>query len=237
MDPRSLADTLFPLGHSVTVEGSLVSGTARTNVAPTVEVVGTAGAVAVDARLALALAERVLAALSGAPRPFVFLVDTSGQALRRHEELIGLNAYLAHLAGCVDVARRQGFRSLSVVYGDAVSGGYLSLGLMADHAYALADAQIRVMDLQAMARVTRLPYEQIVRLASESPVFAPGAANYMRMGALRAIWPQASPQLLEDALGELVRAPSVDDARIALGYQRGGRVLAQPTADAVMRAT
>jgi len=166
----------------------------------------------------------------------VLLVDTSGQALRRHEELIGLNAYLAHLASCVDVARRAGFRSLSLVYGEAVSGGYLSLGLIADHAYALAGAQIRVMDLQAMARVTRLPYEQIVKLASESPVFAPGAANYMRMGALRAIWPAPTPALLEAALGDLLRATSLDDARIALGQQRGGRMLANPTAGAVMRA-
>jgi malonate decarboxylase gamma subunit len=236
MDVRKLADTLFPLGHSITVEGSFVSGTARTNAAPAVEVVGTAGAVAVDARLALALAERILTALSGPPRPFVFLVDTSGQALRRHEELIGLNAYLAHLASCVDVARRRGFRSLSLVYGEAVSGGYLSLGLMADRAYALGDAQIRVMDLQAMARVTRLPYEQIVELASESPVFAPGAANYMRMGALDAIWPEPTPALLEDALAELAQQASTADMRTHAGHVRGGRLLAEPTAGAVLRA-
>ena len=36
------------------------------------------------------------------------------------------------------------------MYGEAVSGGYLSLGLMADRAYALGNAQIRVMDLTAM---------------------------------------------------------------------------------------
>lgn len=232
----ALLDTLFPMGHSVSLDGAFVSGTARTRAAPAVEIVGTAGSVAVDAALALAIADRILAALSGPPRPFVFLVDTSGQALRRHQELIGLNAYLAHVASCVDVARRSGFRSLSIVYGEAVSGGYLSLGLMADRAYALGDAQIRVMDLQAMARVTRLPYEQIVKLAKDSPVFAPGAENYARMGALQAIWPQASAGLLEDALAELMRLDTIADDRIALGHHRGGRTLAQPTAAAVTRA-
>jgi len=238
MDIHALLAALFPLGHTVTVDGPFISGTARTRIAPTVEVVGTANAVAVDAALSLRIAGRILAVLEGPPRPFVFLVDTSGQALRRHEELIGLNGYLAHVASCVDVARRSGFASLSIVYGEAVSGGYLSLGLMADRAYALGNAQIRVMDLAAMARVTRLPLQQIEQLAKDSPVFAPGAANYARMGAVQAMWPEASSERLEAALGEILLAssPRTDD-RIALGHERGGRMLAEPTAAAVARAT
>jgi malonate decarboxylase gamma subunit len=231
-----LLDSLFPFGHDVAVDGDLVHGIARTDAVDRVEVLGTANAVAVDARLALALADGILLALDGTPRPFVFLVDTSGQALRRHEELIGLNAYLAHLACTVDVARRSGFPSLSIVYGEAVSGGYLSLGLMADRAYALADAQIRVMDLHAMARVTRLPYEELVKLARESPVFAPGADNYAKMGALDAIWQEPSAALLCDALTELMRGSSNSDGRLSAGHARGGRTLGEPTAAAVARA-
>ena len=231
-----LLDALFPLGHDVVVDANLVRGSARTAVAERVEVVGTANAAAVDAKLALAMADRILGAMEGAPRPLVFLVDTSGQALRRHEELIGLNAYLAHLACTVDVARRGGFASVSIVYGEAVSGGYLSLGLMADRAYALADAQIRVMDLQAMARVTRLPHEQLQKLARESPVFAPGADNYAKMGALDAIWANPSAELLCNALADVMRASSRSDGRLAAGHERGGRVLGEPTAAAVVRA-
>jgi len=231
-----LLDALFPLGHDVVVDANLVRGSACTAVAERVEVVGTANAAAVDAKLALAMADRILGAMEGAPRPLVFLVDTSGQALRRHEELIGLNAYLAHLACTVDVARRGGFPSVSIVYGEAVSGGYLSLGLMADRAYALADAQIRVMDLQAMARVTRLPHEQLQKLARESPVFAPGADNYAKMGALDAIWANPSAELLCNALADVMRASSRSDGRLAAGHERGGRVLGEPTAAAVVRA-
>ena len=237
MDIHALLATLFPNGHDVAVDGALVHGTATTAAAASVVVVGTAAAVAIDAAIALALAERILAALDGPPRPFVFLVDTSGQALKRHEELIGLNAYLAHVASCVDLARRCGFPSLSLVYGEAVSGGYLSLGLMADRAYALAEAQIRVMDLKAMARVTRIPLEQLQKLARESPVFAPGAENYARMGALQAIWAVPTAALLEAALTDLLRdAPAARDTRIRVGHQRGGRQLAEPAMATVARA-
>ena len=233
---QPLLEALFPLGHHVLVDGNLVHGSARTAAVERVEIVGTANAAAVDAQLALAMADRILHAMEGVPSPFVFLVDTSGQALRRHEELIGLNAYLAHLACAVDAARRAGFPSVSIVYGEAVSGGYLSLGLMADRAFALVDAQIRVMDLQAMARVTRLPHEHLQQLARESPVFAPGADNYARMGALEAIWREPSAALLSDALADVMRTSSRADGRLASGHERGGRVLAEPTAAAVMRA-
>lgn len=238
MDIAPLLAALFPAGHDVRVEGPLVSGEARTGSVGTVVVVGTADAVAVDSALALAISGRILAALAGPPRPLVFLVDTSGQALLRHEELIGLNSYLAHVAACVDLARRSGCPSLSLVYGEAVSGGYLSLGMMADRAYALGEAQIRVMDLKAMARVTKIAHEQLVALSRQSPVFAPGAENYARMGALTAIWPQPSPALLDAALSELVHDASGNsrDCRRETGHARGGRMLAEPTAAAVARA-
>lgn len=238
MEIGGLLDALFPDGHDVRVEGSLVRGTARTASVPHVVVAGTAYAAPVDAQLALGLAGTILDALAGPPAPLVFLVDTSGQALSRHEETIGLNAYLAHCAACVDLARRSGFPSLSLVYGEAVSGGYLSLGLMADRAYALADAQIRVMDLKAMARVTKIAHEELVALAAQSPVFAPGATNYARMGALADIWPGAAAERLDAALVDLLANATRTraDRRRDAGQAKGGRPFAAPTVAAVLRA-
>ena len=231
---NTLLDVLFPAGHDVRVDGALVHGSARSGSGPVV-VVGTADAAAVDAALALKLAGCILDALDGPQRPLVLLVDTSGQALRRHEELIGLNGYLAHVAQCVDLARRSGYPSLALVYGEAVSGGFLSCGMMADRAYALASAQIRVMDLKAMARVTKIAHEQLLHLAAESPVFAPGAENYARMGALEAIWPEPSAALLDAALAALLEDTDAAgaDRRRALGQARGGRLLAAPTVAAI----
>jgi len=165
-------------------------------------------------------------------------VNTSGQALSRHEELIGINGYLAHLAGCIDLARRKGHPMLSLVYAEAVSGGYLSFGLMADRAYALADAQLRVMDLRAMARVTKIAHERLVALAAESPVFAPGAENYLRMGGVHAIWSEPSAELLEQAIAELKANSQLRerDLRNEVGAERGGRRHAKPTVDAALAA-
>jgi len=159
-------------------------------------------------------------------RPLVFLVDTSGQALSRSQELLCLNGSLAHLAQCVDLARRQGHPSLSLVTANAVSGGFLSFGLMADRAYALADAQVRVMDLRAMARVTKIAHERLIELAAGSPIFAPGAENYVRMGGIEAIWPGPSAALLEQVLTSATRSGPPSDQRMENALLRGGRNLA-----------
>jgi malonate decarboxylase gamma subunit len=238
MQLNALLSALFGGRHDITDEEQLIRGTGELAAGP-VAVLGTSGPAAIGARLALALAGGVLETVERHPeRPILFLVDTSGQALSRHEELIGINGYLAHLATCIDLARRQGHPTLSLVYGEAVSGGYLSFGLMADRAYALADAQVRVMDLRAMARVTKIPHERLVALAKESPVFAPGAENYERMGALHAIWREPSAALVEAAIRELRadRALRQRDGRSDLGLERGGRQHAKPTAEAVIAA-
>ncbi len=236
MKLQNLLDALFPAGHAVTVHGQTLTGMATTALGP-VTVLGTTDGAAIDHDIALSLADCILQTIEQAPgRPLVFLVDTSGQALSRQQELLCLNSTLAHLAECVDLARRLGHASISLVTAQAVSGGFLSFGLMVDRTYALADAQVRVMDLKAMARVTKIAHERLVELAGNSPIFAPGAENYLRMGAIQAIWEAPSAALLEAALSELSDAAASDDQRMAIGLQRGGRRLAATVAAAVLAA-
>ena len=227
MKLNDILDALFPAGHTVKVANQVITGVAQT-AQGTVAVLGTTDAAAIDHAMALALSGTILDTLEQHPgRPLVFLVDTCGQALSRSQELLCLNGSLAHLAQCVDLARRQGHPSLSLVTANAVSGGFLSFGLMADRCYALADAQVRVMDLKAMARVTKIAHERLLELAISSPIFAPGAENYRRMGGIEAIWERPSAGLLEAALGQGARADErTEDRRIALGAERGGRNLA-----------
>lgn len=233
MSLNDLLDTLFPAGHAVAVDRQVLTGSAETAAGP-VAVLGTTDAAAIDHRMALALAGFVLDTVERHPgRPLVFLVDTSGQALSRSQELLCLNGSLAHLARCVDLARRQGHPSLALVTANAVSGGFLSFGLMADQAYALADAQVRVMDLRAMARVTKIAHERLVELAATSPIFAPGADSYVRMGGVAAIWPAPSASLLETALIAARQAAPAADRRMDEGLRRGGRQLAAGIAEAV----
>ena len=121
-----LLDALFPVGHDIRVEDPLIHGSARPlpqrplpyDRAPPTPLPWMP-------RSRCRWPNVSWRSLDGPPRPMVLLVDTSGQALSRHEELIGINGYLAHVAACVDLARRSGFPSLSLVYGEAVSGGFL----------------------------------------------------------------------------------------------------------------
>jgi malonate decarboxylase gamma subunit len=129
----------------------------------------------------------------------------------------------------VDLARRKGHTVVGLVYDQALSGGFITSGLIASACFALPQATIRVMGLPAMARITKVPEERLTELARDNPVFAPGPENYLRMGGLHGIWEQ-------DLAGELARALSsspVEDQRMALGRERGGRLLAQPVAEAV----
>jgi len=229
MELTPLLDALFPLGHAVTREDDVLGGTATT-AAGDVTVIGTANKLEVGVDHALALAATVLASTRAHPqRPIVMLVDTAGQRLARRDEMLGINSYFAHLARTLDLARRRGAPLVSLVYGESVSGGFLSFGLMADRIYALPEAQVRVMDLRAMARVTKQPLEKLQALSQSSPVFAPGVENYVRMGAVEAVWEGD----LAQALGDALHAPGSGDQRRARGAERGGRLLARDVAAAV----
>ncbi|HDS0922038.1 TPA: biotin-independent malonate decarboxylase subunit gamma [Stenotrophomonas maltophilia] len=218
----SLLDALFPRGHAITVTDSVLTGTATTDDGE-VTVIGTTDKIEVGVDHALVLAETVLASTAEYPqRPIVMLVDTAGQRLARRDELLGINGYFAHLAQTLDLARRRGARLVTLVYGESVSGGFLSFGLMADHIHALPDAQVRVMDLRAMARVTKQPLEKLQALSQSSPVFAPGVENYVAMGAVQSVWHGELSQALLDAL----RTPADGDRRAQRGAERGGRTLA-----------
>ena len=230
MQWQTLAAALFPLGHSITAQDDFLCGAARVG-ADTVEVIGTTGHAPIGVEIALAQARAVLRVVREQPgRAIVLLVDTQGQRLRHRDEMLGINSYMAHLAKCVDLARRQGHKVIGLVYDQALSGGFISSGMMADACYALPGASIRVMGLAAMARITKVPEQRLLELARDNPVFAPGPENYLRMGALEAIWDGDLAVRLAQAL-----APDYPgDTRSALGQARGGRKLAQPVIDAIL---
>ncbi|MGC2164426.1 MAG: biotin-independent malonate decarboxylase subunit gamma [Gallionella sp.] len=230
MEWRRAVDQLFPEGHDVGQEGDLLLGSGRCG-RYAIAVIGTTNHAEVGVELALAMAAAVLAVLRDHPQqPIVFLVDTCGQRLRHRDELLGLNGYMAHLAKCVEMARRRGHPVISLVYEQALSGGFLANGMMADYCAALPDAEIRVMGLDAMARVTRISVEKLTELSLSSPVFAPGANNYLRMGGLDALWGGDLAVHLKHALDHI----DVSDRRRKNGLERGGRLLAETVVQRVL---
>jgi len=230
MEWKKVVEKLFPADHEVRQEGDLLLGEGRCG-KHTFAVIGTTNHTEVGVELALAMAAAVLAVIRDHPaRPIVFLVDTSGQRLRHRDEMLGLNGYMAHLAKCVEMARGRGHAIISLVYEQALSGGFLANGMMADVCAALPEAEIRVMGLAAMARVTRISEERLTELGISSPVFAPGAKNYLLMGGLDALWKGDLSAWLTDAL----QHADASDHRRKRGLERGGRLLAEPVVKRVL---
>ena len=155
MNWQDLLTAFFGDAHTVVRTGDLLSGSGTVQ-GQTVAVIGTTDHAPIGVELALAQARCVLDTVKNFPgRPIVLLVDTQGQRLRYRDEMLGINRYMAHLGCCIALARQRGHRVVGLVYDQALSGGFITSGLMADACYALPDAEIRVMRLPAMARVTK----------------------------------------------------------------------------------
>jgi malonate decarboxylase gamma subunit len=232
MDWQTLVTRLFGSHHTLQAKGDFLSGTADFE-GHTFAVLGTTHHAAIGVALALAQAREVLNTLRDHPgRPILLLIDTQGQQLRRQDEWLGIHRAMAHLGCCIDLARRQGHRVLGLVYDQALSGGFLTSGLIADACYALPEAEIRVMRIPAMARVTKLAEERLIELSQNNPVFAPGVSNFVAMGGIEALWQDDLAACLRQAL---IDAP-VHDTRAEEGAARGGRRMAAEVIRRVLAA-
>ena len=209
MNWQDLLTAFFGDVHTVERTGDLLSGSGTVQ-GQTVAVIGTTDHAPIGVELALAQARCVLDTVKNFPgRPIVLLVDTQGQRLRYRDEMLGINRYMAHLGCCIALARQRGHRVVGLVYDQALSGGFITSGLMADACYALPDAEIRVM--------------------RSNPVFAPGVQNFVAMGGIHSLW---QGDLQAQVLAALY-APPQGDARAADGALRGGRKLAAIVAERV----
>ena len=227
-----VASQLFGSAHDIRADGNFLSGSASFD-GQVIAVVGSTDHAPIGYALALRQAQVVLDTMASHPGRAIFLmIDTQGQQLRRHDELLGINRAMAHLGCCIDLARRRGHRVIGLVYDQALSGGFITSGLIADACDALPEAEIRVMRIPAMARVTKLSEEVLAALSATNPVFAPGVQNYLRMGGVRALWNGDLAACLREALAQ---AP-VDDRRAVLGRERGGRLLAADVVEQVLAA-
>ena len=226
---NELVDALFGTAHDVVCEADLLHGTADFDGSP-IAVVGTANHAEIGVELALAQARVVLDTIrEHRGRPLLLLVDTHGQRLRRRDELLHIARAMAHLGKSLALARRLGHPLVGLVYDQALSGGFITSGLMADDCHALEHAEIRVMRLPAMARVTKIDEARLAELAESNPVFAPGVRNYLAMGGVKSLW-QGDGAALRDHLRQALAQRSLEDVRAADGAARGGRRLAAAVA-------
>jgi len=232
MDWQPLVTALFGSDHTVHADEDFLHGQARFN-GQALTVIGTTNHAPIGVALALAQAGAVLHTLRERPgQAILLLIDTQGQQLRRRDELLGIHRAMAHLGCCIDIARRRGHCVIGLIYDQALSGGFITSGLIADACYALPEAEIRVMRLPAMARVTKLAEERLAELSRSNPVFAPGVENYVAMGGVKSLWRGDLQAALRDALAN---APTSDE-RATDGAVRGGRKLAADVTARVLAA-
>lgn len=217
---------LFPAGHDIAPRADhLILGTGKRADGGTVGVIGIADGEPLGIAGILPLAARVLDIVAaGGTAPILVLVDTQGQQMSRHDEMQGLNEYLAHLAKCLLFASRSGHPTIGLNYGKAAAGAFLATAGATDILVALPGAEPAVMDLPSMARVTKLPLEKLTELSKTTPVFAPGLASMSAVGAVAQVWDLAMP-LAPQFEATLANIPE-HDMRDALGAERGGRPLA-----------
>lgn len=238
MQTEAILKQLFPHDLNYDIEGHFICGSAQTAVGK-VRIVGTVNSAPINQHIAMQIAAEVLDIIAEDTQiPVVFIVDTQGQALSRSDELLCLNRTFAHLASCVDLLRRKQHPNLAIILGEAVSGGFLSYGLMSNQVFALESSQVKVMDLNAMARVTKIPVERLKELSQSSAIFAPGVENFYKMGAIAEVWYELNDQLVPQAITQ--QQTNIDsylhDERRITAQQRQGRQLCNQIVQAVLSA-
>ncbi|HEV7777906.1 MAG TPA: biotin-independent malonate decarboxylase subunit gamma [Luteibacter sp.] len=228
--------SLFPNGHDVVVEKSLISGQGRRPTGATIAVIGVDGRLPVGIDEAARLSRDVLDIVKqGGGTPILVLVDSDSQRMSKRDELLGLNEFLAHLAKSLLFADMQGHPTIGLLYGHTAAGAFIATALATRALLALPGAQPAVMDLPSMARVTKLSIDLLEEKARSTPVFAPGLANLAQTGGVASILdPDRSlASQLDVALDAFARPTGLKDVRDRQGKERNGRPKAADIAERV----
>src|ERR1700684_1515513 len=99
-------------------------------------------------------------------RPIVAIVDAKSQAYGRREETAAIFLAAAAAADAYGSARLSGHPVITLVVGQALSGGFLMHGYQANRILAFDDdgVMIHAMDNEAAARITRRSVENLEQL-------------------------------------------------------------------------
>jgi malonate decarboxylase gamma subunit len=224
--------SLFPDGHDVRNDHSVLLGSGPLRTGGRALVIGIADRAAVGADEAIRLSSYVLSSIENGSGPILVIVDSDSQRMSKRQELLGLNEYLAHVAKCLIYADMHGRPTIGILYGHSAAGAFLATALATRVLVGLPGADPVVMDLPSMAKVTKLSIEVLEEKAKSTAVFAPGLRNLAQTGAVHITWDEAVPLVdqLEALLGDM---PDARDRRDALGKKRRGRLKAADIAERV----
>ena len=175
------------------------------------------GEVGIDEGWALAREVREVteADRDGLRRPIIGIVDVTGQAYGRCEELLGIHLACAAAADAYAAARLAGHPVVALLVGKAMSGAFLAHGYQANRILALdsPDVSIHAMGKGAAARVTRRSVEELEQLGERIPPMSYHVRAFAQLGLLHRLITDvnaACPTVadVERVRGELVETVS-----------------------------
>ena len=218
-----ILQSLFPHRADWTLLNGLVDGVGMLPDGSAIHVLGTVNGTELGVESVAAIAKRVLEiARIRDDTPILMLIDSGGQRMRRRDELLGINEYLAHLFKAMAAAHRTGHTTIALLFGTSTAGAFIATGLSSCKLVALPGAYPSVMELGAMSRITKLLVEVLELKAQSTAVFAPGLSNMIKLGAVDSVWDPEQP-LAPQLAAALQRAPKEVDERDRIGEARGGR--------------
>lgn len=155
---------------------------------------------------------------SGDRRPIIAIVDVKSQAYGRREETAAIHLAAAVAADAYASARMLGHPVITLVVGQALSGGFLTHGYQANRILALDDPGviIHAMHKEAAARVTRRTVAELDKLAETIVPLSYDIKDYAKLGLLHELLQVKDADKPLPADVELVKeriSAAVDDAR------------------------
>ena len=119
-------------------------------------------------------------------RPIVAIVDVKSQAYGRREETLGIFLAAAAAADAYATARMKGHPVITLVVGQAISGGFLTHGFQANRILAFDDAGvvIHAMHKEAAARITLRSVSDLEKLGHEILPMSYDIRDYAKLGLL-----------------------------------------------------
>jgi malonate decarboxylase gamma subunit len=155
---------------------------------------------------------------SSSPCPIVAIVDVKSQAYGRREEIAGIHLAAAAAADAYATARFAGHPVITLIVGQAISGGFLTHGYQASRLLAFDDdgVLIHAMHKEPAARITRRTVAQLESLAKTVTPLSYDIRDYAKLGLLHKLLHVSNPENPSPEEISLVRnaiAEAIADAR------------------------
>ena len=156
--------------------------------------------------------------VSGKPCPIIAIVDVKSQAYGRREEIAGIHLAAATAADAYATARFAGHPVITLIVGQAISGGFLTHGYQANRLLAFDDGEVLIhaMHKEPAARITRRTVAQLESLAKTVTPLSYDVRDYAKLGLLYKLLHVSNPESPSAEEVSLVRnaiAEAIADAR------------------------